>query len=177
MNSNFRLIPYVEWDGIRSFPDSYIKDLFEMIEAEGYADTVFYEENMHSADGFVKTLKAAVSWIIALDEVPVGLVWLDRHEGRFARMHWVVFNGCPRRKIFELGRFTNNEILNMKNKAGEYCYDMLLGYTPVRNKTAVKYVQKCGGKLCGEIPNGAWIAASGRSEPAVIFSITREMIS
>ncbi|WP_031485690.1 hypothetical protein [Maridesulfovibrio frigidus] len=149
MNPKFRLIPYLEWDGIRSFPDSYIKDLFERIEVEGHADTVFYEEKIHSADGFVKVLKDAVAWIVVQDEIAVGLVWLDRHEGRFARMHWVVFEACPRRDLIELGRFTYNEILNMKNNAGEYIYDMLLGYTPIRNKSAVKFVMRCGGQLCG----------------------------
>ena len=173
---SFKLIPYIEWDGIRSFPDSYMNTLFERIEFEGKADTVFYEETVHSADGFLKILKNSAAWIVSLDEIAIGLIWLNHHEGRFARMHWVVFDACPRRELFALGRFSYSQILHMRNKSGEYIYDMLLGYTPLRNKVAIKYVQKCGGKLCGEIPCGAWIAKEGRSESVAVLSITREML-
>ncbi|WP_432736465.1 hypothetical protein [Maridesulfovibrio sp. FT414] len=174
---SFEMVPYVEWDGVRSFPDSYIRTLFERMVVERKADTVLYDEQTHDPDKFVQLLKNSVSWLVVQDEIVVGLVWLNHHEGRFARMHWVVFEACPRRQVFEMGRFVNRNILNMKDKDGGYVYDMLLGFVPIRNGVAIKYVEKCGGKICGEIPYGAWIACRGRSEPVALICLTRELLN
>lgn len=173
---SFELVPYMEWDGVRSFPDSFMENLFERMVVEGKVSTVLYDEDTHDSGSFVRLLKTSVCWLVIQHEVVVGLVWLTHQESRFARMHWVVFDTCPRREMFHMGRFVNSSILNMKDKAGNYIYDMLLGFVPTANKVAIKYVQKCGGKLCGEIPNGAWIACRGRSESVAAISLTRELL-
>lgn len=174
---SFEMIPYVEWDGVRTFPDKYMKGLYEQCVDEGHAETVFYEGTVRNADDFIVALKESVCWVVARGNVAVAVVWLNRHEGHFARMHWVVFADCPRRELFELGRFTSRSILSRKNKSGQFLFDMLLGYVPVRNTVAIKYVLKCGGSLIGELPNGAWIANEQRSVPVAVVAITRETMS
>ncbi|WP_321404022.1 hypothetical protein [Maridesulfovibrio sp.] len=174
---SFEMIPYVEWDGVRTFPDKYMSGLYEQCVDEGHAQTVFYEGTVRNADDFLAALKKSVCWVIAWNDVAVAIVWLNRHEGRFARMHFIVFNDCPRRKLIDLGRFTYRSLLALKEKSGLFCFDMLLGHVPVRNRVAVKYVLKCGGSLIGELPNGAWMADERRSVPVAVLAITREMLS
>ncbi|WP_320008453.1 hypothetical protein [Maridesulfovibrio sp.] len=173
---SFEMFPYMEWDGVRTYPDRYMAGLYQQCVDEGHAEIVFYEGTVRNAAEFVAALKKSVCWVVLKDDVAVALVWLNRQEGRFARMHWVVFNTCPRKHIFEMGLFVNNCILHMKDKDGNYVYDMLLGLIPVRNKVAIKFVEKCGGKICGEVPNGAWIAREGKSENVALISLTRELL-
>ncbi len=175
--SFFKMIPYIEFDGMRSFADSFIATLYERCEFEGHAETVFYEGTVRNETEFVKALKNSVAWLVIQDEVVVAVVWLNRHEGRFARFHFMTFQACARRHLVKMGRYVLSEIMQMKDNGGEYLFDMLLGSIPARNKVAVNYAKKCGGKVCGELPNGAFIEKEGRSENAILIAVTRELIS
>ncbi|WP_319759571.1 hypothetical protein [Maridesulfovibrio sp.] len=173
---SFEMIPYVERNGVRTFSDNYMKDLYERCVDEGHAETVFYEGTVRTADDFVTALKKSICWVVAKDDVALAVVWLTRHEGRFARFHFIIFEDCLRKEIRKLGRFALNSILHMTTRSGEFCYDLLLGYIPVRNKGAINYVLKSGAHFVGEIPNGAWIAREGTSEPVMVVSVTRESL-
>ncbi|MBI9110313.1 hypothetical protein [Maridesulfovibrio ferrireducens] len=175
--SPFNMIPYLEFDGVRSFADSFIALLYERCEFEGHSETVFYEGTIRNETEFVKALKSSVTWLVVQDEVIVAVIWLTRHEGKFARFHFITFQACARRHLVKMGQYVLREIMQMKDNSGKFTFDMLLGSIPARNRGAVNYAKKCGGKVCGELPNGAWIEREGKSENAILIAVTREILS
>jgi hypothetical protein len=62
----------------------------------------------------------------------------------------------------------------MKDWDGRYYHDVITGLTPSCNRLAVRWIQKIGMKITGEIPNVIWDAENQKSVPGVISYITRE---
>ncbi|NIW43344.1 MAG: hypothetical protein GWN14_00665 [candidate division Zixibacteria bacterium] len=73
----------------------------------------------------------------------------------------------------ELGIETLRYWFGFKNDSQEYILDVILGFTPSNNRLAVRYIQKVGMHIVGEIPG---IKFGVDSEGAVLSYIKRSEV-
>jgi len=177
---DIRLVPYCEIDGIRSFSDSEIAELYDRMEKDGSAEAVFYDRSVQNRSGFVALMRSPGTYlyvIIAEDVVGVtdmiGIVWLNRVERKRAFMHFCPFSNVWGEKSVEMGKETVRRLINMKAGKGEYLFDVFYGIVPVANARAIKYAEACGGKVICSLPCGSWNGAEKANEPGVFIQYLR----
>ena len=113
-------------------------------------------------------------FVVFYEGQPGGIIWINDRRERSARVHFTVFRDYWGRKRDELppnvmiGRYAVARLIR------EMGLDVLIGYTPVRNKLAVRYIKKLGAKTVGVLPKGAWFADTEKSEDVLVTAITLE---
>jgi len=176
MNQNgFKLIHYTEWDGIRNFSDSYIKQLFDRMEAEGLAEKVFYDGSTKTSDEFLNGMKYGQCklFLIFQDSEITGLTWLTGFQARSAVVHFCLFRKFHGQKAIIIGEKVRDELLYMKDSEG-YIFDVLIGMTPSNNIPALQFMKSIGGTVSGEIPKAIWDAGLQESVSGVMIYFLRE---
>lgn len=176
MNQNgFKLVQYIEIDGIRNFPDSYLKYLFDRIAEERQLEKLFYDGSIKTNEEFLNLMKYSANklFLIFCDDEIAGIIWLNGFETRSAVLHFCLFRRFWGDKALFIGKATLNELLYMKDPEG-HIFDVLLGLTPANNKLAVRYIQKIGMNVAGELPKAIWDAKLQQSISGVVSYITRE---
>ncbi len=171
----FNLIPYIEIDGIRTFADSDILSIYEKIieEGKGY---IFKDGTIYDGSAFLRAMKDNNTLLYAVynkDEL-LGIIWLNRFEGKLARVHWCTFDGISTKTKIQAGRYVIKKIMNMRDAKGNYIFDLLLGYMPISNDDAIRFVRLCGGIIGEAIPNLIWDSERDKSEPGVISYYSRD---
>lgn len=158
MNQNgFKLVQYIEWDGIRNFSDSYIKHLFERMQSEGLSQRVFSDGSIKTSDEFLRAMKYGQCrlFLIFCDSEIAGSTWLTEFKRRSAVAHFCFFKRVAGEKTWIIAKKVLNELLYMKDAKG-YILDVLLGMIPSNNEIAVQFAQKYGMIVAAEIPNAVW---------------------
>lgn len=173
----FDILPYIEIDGIRTFADSDILSIYDRIieEDKGY---IFQDGTISSRTVFLEIMKGeqTVLYVVYCKEKMLGIVWLNRFEGRFARIHWCTFNDFSAKKKIQAGQYVNQQLITMKDKEGRYVFDLLIGYTLLSNDKAIQFIRFCGGIVGETIPNLIWNDKKNKSEPGVISYYSREQM-
>jgi len=174
-DSDIRLLPYCTIDGIRTFKDSEILAIHDRIVSEG-KEYIFKEGSISNRREFLKDMDhiGTALYVGYYQGAMAFILWLNRFEGRMARLHWCVFDGVSLKKIVLAGREAVRQLVNMKDSAGNYVFDLLIGYTPASNDRAVKFVKFCGGIVAAIVPNLIWNGEKKESEPGVISYYIRE---
>jgi hypothetical protein len=169
----FSYIPYTKIDGIRTMPDSAIKELFVRTEEDGDVKTVFYDGSIRTPDDFLIAMQQQNTclWILKDDTDTVGYMWFDRFEGHSARNHGCIFKK-HRNKSVSLGKFIFDKAMNLKLN-GQFVFDVIIGVTPKSNTAAINYAVLCGGSVVGEIKNMVWDYYKQQSEDAVLIQYRR----
>lgn len=156
--SKFKLYPYCEIDGLNTFRDSEIKELYFRMISEG--DNIYIDNQITNGDDFLRHMKYnAALYVAYYDEEPFGFVYLDEFTHKTARIHFYVnkeFHGTAANA--ESCEQSIEIILDTKDNLGDFMYDVLIGVIPSSNKVAIKFVRKIGGELSGEIPGAMWNA-------------------
>jgi len=167
------LVPYTATDGIPTFKDSFIKDIYDRMESEGLADTVFYDGSCQSADQFLSMMKHGMNrlFVIVLSYDISGVVWLNSFEARSAQFHFCFFNNLRGKKALEVGKDTVCELLYMEN--GSPLFDVLIGIVPVANVSANRWCRMLDFNVLGVLPSGIYNARSEKSEPAKVYYVER----
>lgn len=168
------MIPYTEVDGVRTATDSRIKEMFERTVKDGLDKIVFYEATIRTADEFLQAMKFGdvLFYFLAVDGRTVGYTWLNRFENHTARQHFCVFKEHWGRSL-DLGRFVLDKLIHLKDRDGNFLFDLLTGFVPAWNKRAVDFSLKCGGKTHGAVPNAIWNNEKKCSEDAIFIFYTR----
>jgi hypothetical protein len=169
-----KLVAYAEIDGIRTAPDSQLRNLWEQTEKEDLVSTVFYEGTIRTAEAFLAMAKSpgTAFYFIMVDDEVAGYTWLNRFENKTARQHFCVFRKYWG-SLVDIGKSILNQFLHMKDGKGQFVVDLLTGFVPAWNERAIKFSLKCGGKTYGLIPNAIYNAKTGQSEAAVFIYYTR----
>jgi len=159
---DFHIITYVPIDGIPPYTDSQLRALYDRVISEE-KDYVFYDGTITSSDDFIRMVKSegTTLYVIYHTTTLVLMVWLNRLEGAIARINWCSFDDASTRTKIKAGRFFNKVITDR-------VFDLLIGYTPLSNEKAIKFIKLCGGKIVGEVPNLIWNEDKGESEDGII---------
>jgi len=169
------LTPYTEIDGQRNFKDSEIIALYDRMVSEGTVNTVFQDGLVNSSEDFLREMRTCNRLFIVIEnKEPIAITWLNRFEGKTARLHFCFFKKAWGNKSVEVGRFICSQILDYMYEK-EYIYDSLIGRIPASNKPAIEFFKKVGVKFVGELPEGHWNHFKQQSEPALVVYINREI--
>ena len=173
--TDFYMDLYAEVDGIRTYRDAEILELYRRLVAEGGAH-VFRDGSVKDETAFLHMAKAqGTAFFVAYVRGEIaGVVWLNRFQGRFAQCDFFTFKKFWGADAKGLGRWCLRSLLDMRAADGAYWLDMLVGVTPADNPSAVAFALRCGWKRRGVLPRGAFDAAAGVSSPAVLTTATRE---
>lgn len=170
---------YTRIDGIPTFKNSDIFGIYNKIVEQNLDSLVFSDGTINSGRDFLNMLYTTntILFVITYKNKKVGITWLNRFQGKKAQIHFCFFkemHGRP--KLIQIGEFALNKILNWKySDNNEYFVDVLIGYIPVWNKAANKFMTKINATKVGIIPNSKWHSIEG-SEHAIFYYATRESI-
>jgi len=178
-NSDIKIMPYCEIDGIRTFRDSEILEFYDRMVKARLAETVFSDGQIDNREDWLRAMKNPENFLYAVyvGKDVVFLVWLNRVEIRKAQFHYCGFFKGWRIGSVKIGKQFLNILMNKRDSSGNYLFDVLTGLTPSSNKPAIEYMQECGWKIIGELPLGAWNNKKQKSESAVMSYFTREVQS
>lgn len=159
-----------------------LERIYDLVVESGHQAQVFYDCRCSNHDEFFKVMVNPDMhyWALYYEGNLSGFAWLNGRVGKSAFAHFCMFKNVYGRsrdgvsKSVELGRFVVAHWLRHTDGKGEYLLDVLIGITPKCNRMALKWIQRIGAVRRGEIPYGAWMEATGKSEDAVLSTITRE---
>jgi len=170
----FKLYPYCEIDGLNTFRDSEIKDLYFRMISEG--SNIYIDNRIANGDDFLRHMKyGAALYVAYYDDELFGFVYLDDFATKSAKIHFCVF------KEFH-GTVANIEsckeaikiILSTKGILDQFMYDVLVGIIPSNNRVAIRFIGKIGGKISGVIPGAIWNAKEQASTDGTVVYFMRD---
>lgn len=153
-------------------------EVWERLEADRLLESLFYDGSVNSWPDFANEIlrPGSLPFVVFRDGEIAAFSWLNNITSRMARTHFAILKNFHGRSChMELGRHLYSHILTRKDGDG-YLFDCLCGITPVTHKLAIKAAARCGWKICGEISEACYIAASKRSVAGVISCATREIL-
>ena len=178
---DIQLVPYCEIDGIRSFSDSEIAELYDRMEKDGTAEMVFYDRGVQSRTGFVALMRRPGTYLYIVVPrsaegvtEPLAIVWLTQVESKRAYMHFCLFSNAWGESSVEIGKATVVRLINMKDGKDQYLFDVFYGITPMVNTDAIRYAEFCGGKVVFSLPCGVWNGAKKANETGIFIQYLRE---
>lgn len=175
-----RLFRYGEVDGVRTLKDSQLEALFEKAKQENVLQTVMYSDDMEqlTSKAFIAIFKSEMraSWLVFYDGKLAGWVWLDDFGHRTARIHFCFFKWLGKERLtVRVNRELLWQLLNMGFK-GDTRLAAIRGETPSFNKLAVRFIQKVGLRVIGEIPSAAYRHQDGVTYPMVYSFINLDIL-
>ena len=154
---------YGEIDGVRNFSDSYIMSLWDKIVEEGKDKSINVISDKWERKDFLRSVRSGRFhlWIFFEGKRLIGLIWVTNLRPKRAELHFCTFNGF--KDIIRYGKLAQATIIDY------YGLDVLYGFTPSNNRTAIKYLYKLGWKELGILPKGSYVASEGKSIDSVIM--------
>lgn len=174
------VIPYVAKDGIPTFRDSEIANLYYRMKKEGTADRVFCDGTVTSAFQFLRLMQQPDIYLyLVFDDIednrPVAFCWLSNRSQKSAQIHFCFFKTGWGRSA-KIAHGVLSQLVSLKDTEGEYWLNVIYGYTPEWNRLALRTVKCAGAEIAGTMPGRTWHEKEGRSYPAVISYFTRDNI-
>jgi hypothetical protein len=144
------LIPYVEINGARVISDDVIHGFYDILDEEGSRDVVFGSPK-YDKEGFVKMLKSPRNLPVFIydseDQTALGLAWINGH----------LKIATVKRKTIQMGQAVMRYWFALGGD--DPVIDVIVGNIPSSNKRAIRYVQRLGWTVLGEIPQIAYDGA------------------
>ena len=172
---NWRIIPYVENNGMRSITDEVMVSIFHKIEDSGLKEMFFYSGEIDTPEKFLFLVKAKQNFVnIVVDENDniIFVSWLNDFGPNFAFAHFCAFPEIFGTYSVQVGKDVLKYWFNFE-KDGEPILDTIMGKVPAVNTKAVHYIKKLGLTILGTIPHLAHGPDKNKRVGDVIAYITR----
>ena len=199
-----KLMPYTRIDGVPTFRDSEIMDLYDRMVSDGTSETVFSDGSVNSRDDWLRSMTSGDNKLYVMKIVDAGdpgrgilsayprpegiengsaalVLWLNGFEGKVARMHWACFKEFWNKGSVEMMKFALREIMGLEDHnafhmgRGGYFLDVLIGLVPVTNTRAIEFSRKCGAVAETVIPYGI-CGRDSISVDAMLVYFTRDQL-
>ncbi len=173
VTSSVRLLPYVEINGTRTLPDTFLEDVFDEMVVEGLVSTVFVGTKVSTSEDFLRMMRAPtnIPVFVVSGTACLGFAWLNGVGLNHAYGHFCTFENDVIEPV-EMGRMVLNYWWGLEGPTG-YALDVILGTIPAFNQRAVAFAQKLGLVKACEIPNLFVNPATKERFPAVVLYSTR----
>ena len=170
-----KLLPYTAIDGIPTFPDSFIRSLFERMADEDLVKAVFCDGSVQASDDFLRIMKHGMNslFVIDLEGSPGGCVWLNGFEKRKAVFHFCFFSNLRGADAVEVGKRAVLELLNMTDGGGNAIFDLLVGVVSELNVHALQWCKRMEFETLGVLPSAIYDAEFGKSVAGEVFYVER----
>lgn len=175
--TDIKIIPYCEIDGIRTFSDTEIYNLYEKMLLE--SKNIFIDGSVKSPDDFLTLFKYGGHnlYVINYKDDTAAFAFLNHFDNKTAQIHFCIFKKYWGTIGTSLGRELLKNVLTIKDRDDKTYLDVLIGIVPLENKHANRYAIRVGGKRVGYIPNLIWNEEHQQSEGATLFYFLREFIT
>ena len=156
--------------------DEEIRILWAKVHRDGIKEVLFYDAEIDTEEDFFKLIESPYGhfYSITVDGEIAGMFWLNGWEGYAARVHYCFFREYYRR-CMEIASEGLRHIFSMNRQDGTPYVKTLYGVTPVTNRLSIKFLQKCGFTVIGEVPDVCFIKRENASVAGVVSYITKEM--
>jgi hypothetical protein len=168
--SKVHVIPYAEVNGTRTIPDNLVAGVFEKFKTDGMLHVVFCDGGIKTADEFIAMVKNnanAVSFLF-YNEVISGIAWLNNISVNHGMAHFCLFKEVWGGPSIEIGHEVFRYWFSMPKPDGTPLFDVITGMLPATHKHAIRFIQKLGCTIVGEIPKMMKNVYTGEMAPAVI---------
>ena len=169
---NIRLLPYVLIDGIPTFKDSEIIQIYNWMKNDRTLETVFYNisKDKMSESFFLRFWKRKdlKMFVIFSENKVAGLIWLDRIIDSTAMIHINAFKWTWGGDNITLFKWATCEIFIKHN------IDVLIGQMPVINKVAINFSKNVGFIKCGIIPKSLYVYRLNKKVDAYLGYATKD---
>ena len=132
--------------------DAEIRELYDRMEREGLLDSFFHAAQCRSSQEFLEYVRSPGVWMFKAERYneTVAFGMLDSFSAEAAYFHHCHFRSGWKHTC-ETAAYTL-EWLQAKCPSVK----TLIGITPARNRLAVRYAQRCGFNILGEIPRSIY---------------------
>lgn len=164
------VIPYIEINGTRSFPDTFMVSLFNRMKEDGNLEKTFIHGFPNTQYEFLLWAKNPLNKLfVALENKdPIILAWITDTIGKRGTVHFSSFNGIFARKKIRAAQ----KILQLLFKH----YLVLIGLIPAAYEDTKHFSKMLGFKEVGEIPNFVYFFRREAHEPVSVQYITKELV-
>jgi len=173
------LIPYMHIDGVPTFKDSAIMEMFDRMEQDGTLGLVFFDGSIKTREDFLLMMRqprVQLYGVYLKDEyTPMGFIWLDQFKHRTAHGHFCAFSSHWG-DAYKIGHECLVRLVQLKDDKGEYVLDAIYGLTPVDNELAIKATTAAGLRIAGTLPYAFWSEEDNKSHHAVMTYFTRDEV-
>lgn len=176
---DFKILIYDHFNGIPTFKDSDILDFYNRIVDNDLDQFMFSDGTIEDGNKFLNLVSKnqILLFVLMYKKEYVGVVWLNRFQGKKAQFHYCAFKEFHGHKeLKDIGTETLKRVLNWKYNNGEFLVDVVIGYVPITNKAANTYTKKIGGIKVGIIPHSRWNKQKAETEDTILYYVTRESI-
>ena len=153
------IIPYVEVNGARIIPDDMIEALWEKGIAEALDTKVFGEKKTFWE--FLDMLKSNKNLSLFMfkenGKSPLGIAWINGLTRTHAFAHFMFLKEAWGMHTMPLGRACCRYWFALGSP--DPILDILVGNIPSSNRAAIRFVQRLGWTVVGEIPHLAYDGA------------------
>ena len=165
----YSIVPYITVDGVPTFKDSELLSLYNQMVLDGFVNLMFITEPHMNAGRFLQIAKSSdVLFHVCMNEdTPVSVLWLNRFEGRSARMHFCIFKKWRHDADLIMQTYIQN-IASIKDENGVPVFNRYVGYIPSINKPEIDCALRNGCRMCGEIPDYFWDYKKGKPLDATV---------
>lgn len=166
--------PYYEEDGVRTFKDSYILEMFDRVVKEGNLPTLFPDNSIQNKYEFLDFFKSgkATLYVITKHGEECAFIYLTDVHNKRANIHVCTYKKFYRDTV-DVAEHVTKSLLNLKVH-GEYQLNVLIGIISASNTLARKWIMKVGYKEQGVIPDYFWDAFKRESTDGVMYTATRK---
>lgn len=151
------LVPYAEVDGAWTLPDQMVADTWQRMDDENAREILFNGAEV-APGAFLPFAKDPSRLLVFYfrpgGAQPVGVGWLNGIHRNYATAHFFILREAWGRDAFNIGMASTRYWLSMDTGDGPL-FDVLIGNIASSNKRAVRFVQRLGWTVLGEIPHMA----------------------
>lgn len=171
--SSPRLIPYVEINGARTLPDTFLEDVFDEMIVHGLVSSVFAGTNIRTSEDFLGMMRHPSNIpVFVLDGMQcIGFAWLNGVGATHAYGHFCTFPN-EAMSATDMGEMVMGYWWSLSGPDG-YMLEVIMGTIPSFNEKAVAFIQKLGFVKACEIPNLFINKMTKERWPAVVLYCTR----
>ncbi len=168
---SIEIVPYVLQDGVPTFRDSEIIDLWVLAVKEKALDYLFLDMPNISVKNFLAFIKQpnVNFFVVLIKKKPAVIIFLTEIQYTKAECHFFYFDGFRGQKAVEIGQYCLDFLINMPFDKNTYIYDIIIGITPVNNIAACQFLSAVGMTIVGVIPNYLYNAHKNKSE-SIVYS-------
>lgn len=177
MDKNYFILPYIKVDGIPVLRDSELIAIYNKLVAEKLDIILFSTEAEMSPDRFVSIMKSDGTLLLLAEDSEnniAGILWLNRFEGKSARMHFCIFKNWWG-KSSEIMQLFREHVFSLVDSFGLPIFNTVVGYIPSVNTHAIRCALRDGCKLCGVIPDYFWDYRVGKMIDATVVYVKGEV--
>lgn len=146
------LVPYVEVDGSRVIPDSFLKEMWGDVREQKLDVAVFGEEK--PVEFFLSMLKSRTNLPVFIfqhgETSPLGFAWLNGIKAGYAFAHFIFLKDSWGRQTLDMGVALCKYWFSLGEKP---LFETIVGNIPSSNRQAISFVKKLGWAVVGEIPH------------------------